>query len=163
MCIHLEKNNFLHPYWQMDSEFFKPISFFNLSNKIQFLDCKRLTDDRVYMPMWLIQFIKHKHMTRNFACGQCSLLAPVLGVSLPVLESRPMLLLLLELSPLMRTEMPLKLLALVMAGLKFRLELSESVLLHGRGSEYFGSFSELLWRLLAERPSFNLNNQLAPQ
>ena len=55
--------------------------------------------------------------------------------------------------------MPLKLLALVMAGLRLRLELSESVLLHGRGSPYFGSFSELLWRLLAERPSFSLEEQ----
>lgn len=70
-----------------------------------------------------------------------------------------MLLLLPELSPLMRTEMPLKLLALVMAGLRLRLELSESVLLHGRGSEYLGSFSELLWRLLAGRPSFNLRKE----
>lgn len=78
------------------------------------------------------------------------------GGYLPVLERRPMLLLLPELSPLMRTEMPLKLLALVMAGLRLRFELSESVLLHGRGSEFLGSFSELLWRLLAERPSFNL-------
>ena len=73
-----------------------------------------------------------------------------------------MLLLLAELSPRMSTEMPLKLLALVMAGLRLRLELSESVLLHGRGSPYFGSFSELLWRLLAERPSFNLEEHRLP-
>lgn len=62
----------------------------------------------------------------------------------PVFESLPMLLLLPELSPLVRTEIPLKLLALVTAGLKFRRELSESVLLQGRGSEYFKSFSVLL-------------------
>lgn len=55
-----------------------------------------------------------------------------------------MLLLLPELSPLVRTEIPLKLLALVTAGFRFRRELSESVLLQGRGSEYFNSFSVLL-------------------
>ena len=73
----------------------------------------------------------------------------------PVLERRPVpvLLLLAVLSPRIRTEMPLKLLALVMAGRRFRLELSESVLLQGRGSEYLGSVSALLWRLLPERAS----------
>jgi hypothetical protein len=55
-----------------------------------------------------------------------------------------MLLLLAELSPRMSTEMPLKLLALVMAGLRLRLELSESVLLQGRGSRHFMSLSVLL-------------------
>lgn len=63
-----------------------------------------------------------------------------------------MLLLLAVLSPRMRPgEMPLKLLALVMAGRgASRLELSElSVLLHGRGSPCRGrvSVSELLCRL----------------
>lgn len=62
----------------------------------------------------------------------------------PVLESLPVLLLLPVLSPLVRTEIPLKLLALVTAGFKLRRELSESVLLQGRGSEYFNSLSVLL-------------------
>lgn len=74
----------------------------------------------------------------------------------PVLERRPVLLLLLQLSPRMSTGMPLKLLVLFMAGRRLRLELSESVLLHGRGSEYLGSFSELLCRLFPDRLSFNL-------
>lgn len=52
------------------------------------------------------------------------------------------------LSPRVRMEIPLKLLALVTGGFKLRFELSESVLLHGRGSEDFSSFSVLLWRLL---------------
>lgn len=76
----------------------------------------------------------------------------------PVLERRPVLLLLAELSPLMRTEMLLKLLALVMVGLRLRLELSESVLLHGRASQFLGSFSELLCLLLADRPSPSLKS-----
>lgn len=72
-----------------------------------------------------------------------------------------MLLLLAVLSPLTRPgEMPLKLLALVMAGRgASRLELSElSVLLHGRGSLCRGSVSvsELLWRLAPEWPARNL-------
>lgn len=75
---------------------------------------------------------------------------------MPVLESRPAPLLLPELSPRISTEMPLKLPALVMAGFRIRPELSESVLLQGRSSEYQGSFSELLCRLLADRPSFSL-------
>lgn len=64
--------------------------------------------------------------------------------SLPVLDSLPVLLLLAVLSPRIRPgEMPLKLLALVMAGRgASRLELSElSVLLHGRGSPGRGSVS----------------------
>lgn len=44
----------------------------------------------------------------------------------------------------MSSEMPLKLLALVMAGFRLRFELSESVLLQGRGSEERASVSELL-------------------
>lgn len=79
----------------------------------------------------------------------------------PVLDSRPVLLLLAVLSPRMRPgEMPLKLLALVMAGRgASRLELSElSVLLHGRGSPCRGSVSvsELLCRLAPERLVRNL-------
>lgn len=73
----------------------------------------------------------------------------------PVLERRPVLLLLAVLSPRTRPgEMPLKLLALVMAGRgASRLELSElSVLLHGRGSPCRGSVSvsELLCRLVPD-------------
>lgn len=78
----------------------------------------------------------------------------------PVLESLPVLLLLAVLSPRTRPgQMPLKLLALVMAGRGARrLELSElSVLLHGRGSPCRGSVSELLCRLAPERPARNLN------
>jgi len=63
---------------------------------------------------------------------------------IPVLDSLPVLLLLPELSPLVRTEIPLKLLAFVTAGFRLRMELSESVLLQGRGSQYFSSFSVLL-------------------
>ena len=61
-----------------------------------------------------------------------------------------------ELSPRRRTEIPLKLLALVMAGRRFRLELSGLLLVPGRGSGVLGAFSDVLWRLLPERPSFNL-------
>lgn len=43
--------------------------------------------------------------------------------------------------------MPLKLLALVTGGRRLRMEPSESVLLHGRGSSDFISLSVLLWRL----------------
>lgn len=80
----------------------------------------------------------------------------------PVLESLPVLLLLAVLSPRTRPgEMPLKLLALAMAGRgASRLELSElSVLLHGRGSPCRGSVSvsELLCRLAPDRPARNLN------
>lgn len=83
---------------------------------------------------------------------------------LPVLESLPVLLLLAVLSPRMRPgEIPLKLLALVMAGRgASRLELSElSVLLHGRGSPCLGrvSVSELLCRLAPDRPARNLNKK----
>lgn len=75
-----------------------------------------------------------------------------------------MLLLLAVLSPRTRQgEMPLKLLALVMAGRgASRLELSElSVLLHGRGSPCRGrvSVSELLCRLAPERPALNLRGE----
>jgi len=56
-------------------------------------------------------------------------------------------LLLPTLSPRVRMEMPLKLLALVTGGRRLRLEPSESVLLHGRGSSAFISLSVLLWRL----------------
>lgn len=56
-----------------------------------------------------------------------------------------------RLSPLVRMEIPLKLLALVTGGLSVRLELSESVLLHGRGSKLFMSESVLLCRLLDAR------------
>lgn len=55
------------------------------------------------------------------------------------------------LSPLVRMEMPEKLLALVTGGRRVRLELSESVLLQGRGSRHFMSLSVLLWRLLDAR------------
>lgn len=83
---------------------------------------------------------------------------------LPVLESLPVLLLLAVLSPRTRPgEMPLKLLAFVMAGRgASRLELSElSVLLHGRGSPCRGSVSvsELLCRLAPDRPARNLRNK----
>lgn len=47
--------------------------------------------------------------------------------------------------------MPEKLLALVTGGRRVRLELSESVLLQGRGSRHFMSLSVLLWRLLDAR------------
>lgn len=67
-----------------------------------------------------------------------------------------MLLLLPELSPRLSTEMPLKLLALVTAGRRLRRELSESVLLQGRGSQHRSSVSVLLWWLLAERPDASL-------
>lgn len=60
-------------------------------------------------------------------------------------------LLLPRLSPLVRMEMPEKLLALVTGGRSVRLELSESVLLQGRGSRHFMSLSVLLWRLLDAR------------
>lgn len=60
-------------------------------------------------------------------------------------------LLLPRLSPLVRMEMPEKLLALVTGGRRVRLELSESVLLQGRGSRHFMSLSVLLWRLLDAR------------
>lgn len=56
-------------------------------------------------------------------------------------------LLLPMLSPRVRMEMPLKLLALVTGGRRLRMEPSESVLLHGRGSSDFISLSVLLWRL----------------
>lgn len=49
-----------------------------------------------------------------------------------------------RLSPRVRMEMPLKLLALVTGGRRVRFELSESVLLHGRGSRLFISLSVLL-------------------
>lgn len=83
---------------------------------------------------------------------------------MPVLESLPVLLLLAVLSPRTRQgEMPLKLLALVMAGRgASRWELSElSVLLHGRGSPCRGrvSVSELLCRLAPERPALNLRGE----
>lgn len=48
------------------------------------------------------------------------------------------------LSPRVRMEMPLKLLALVTGGRRLRMELSESVLLQGRGSSDFSSLSVLL-------------------
>lgn len=90
----------------------------------------------------------------------------LLGCLLPVFESLPVLLLLAVLSPLTRTgEMPLKLLALVMAGLgASRLELSElSVLLQGRGSPCRGSasVSELLCRLAPDWPARNLKGKKA--
>ena len=72
---------------------------------------------------------------------------------IPVFESLPMLLLLPELSPLVRTEIPLKLLALVTGGRMLRTEPSESVLLQGRGSRDLSSLSVLLWRLLEVRLS----------
>lgn len=70
---------------------------------------------------------------------------------LPALDSLPVLLLLAVLSLRMSTLMLLKLLALVIAGLPFLCELSESVLLHGRGSRLRGSFSELLSLNLQQR------------
>lgn len=77
-----------------------------------------------------------------------------MGSSLP--EREPLQLpcdplLLPMLSPLVRMEMPEKLLALVTGGRRVRLELSESVLLQGRGSRHFMSLSVLLWRLLDAR------------
>ena len=53
-------------------------------------------------------------------------------------------LLLPTLSPRVRLEMPLKLLALVTGGRRLRMEPSESVLLHGRGSNDLISLSVLL-------------------
>lgn len=53
-------------------------------------------------------------------------------------------LLLPRLSPLVRMEIPEKLLALVTGGRRVRLELSESVLLQGLGSRHFMSLSVLL-------------------
>lgn len=75
-----------------------------------------------------------------------------------------MLLLLAVLSPRTRPgDMPLKLLALVMAGRGARrCELSElSVLLHGRGSPCRGSVSvsELLCRLAPDRPARSLRRK----
>lgn len=55
------------------------------------------------------------------------------------------------LSPLVRMEIPLKLLALVTGGRMLRTEPSESVLLQGRGSRDLSSLSVLLWRLLEVR------------
>lgn len=57
------------------------------------------------------------------------------------------------LSPRVRMEIPLKLLALVTGGRTLRTEPSESVLLHGRGSRDLSSLSVLLWRLLEARLS----------
>lgn len=48
-------------------------------------------------------------------------------------------------------DIPEKLLALVTGGRRVRFELSESVLLQGRGSRHFISLSVLLWRLLDAR------------
>lgn len=63
----------------------------------------------------------------------------------PALDSFPVLLLLDVLSALLSTVMPPKLAVLVMAGLRLRLELSESVLLQARWwSDHLSSFSELL-------------------
>lgn len=76
---------------------------------------------------------------------------------LPVLDSLPVLLLLDELSPLVRTVIPPKLAVFVMAGFRFRLELSESVLLHGLWwSVHFNSFSVLLCRLPDAFPTLSL-------
>lgn len=81
----------------------------------------------------------------------------------PVLDRRPVLLLLAVLSPLTRPggDIPLKLLALVMGGRGARRwELSElSVLLQGRGSPWRGrvSVSELLCLLAPDRPTPSLN------
>lgn len=60
-------------------------------------------------------------------------------------------LLLPMLSPRVRMEMPLKLLALVTGGRRLRAEPSESVLLQGRGSSAFASPSLLLCLLLQAR------------
>lgn len=63
-------------------------------------------------------------------------------------------------------EIPLKLLALVTGGRSVRFELSESVLLHGRGSRLFISLSVLLCRLLdgrLELSLFPLQNRSAEQ
>ena len=73
----------------------------------------------------------------------------------PGLEILPALppLLLPMLSPRVRMEIPLKLLALVTGGRMLRTEPSESVLLQGRGSRDLSSLSVLLWRLLEVRLS----------
>jgi hypothetical protein len=73
----------------------------------------------------------------------------------PGLESLPALppLLLPMLSPRVRMEIPLKLLALVTGGRMLRTEPSESVLLQGRGSRDLSSLSVLLCRLLEVRLS----------
>lgn len=73
----------------------------------------------------------------------------------PGLEILPALppLLLPMLSPRVRIEIPLKLLALVTGGRMLRTEPSESVLLQGRGSRDLSSLSVLLWRLLEVRLS----------
>lgn len=71
----------------------------------------------------------------------------------PGLEILPALppLLLPMLSPRVRIEIPLKLLALVTGGRMLRTDPSESVLLQGRGSRDLSSLSVLLWRLLEVR------------
>lgn len=75
--------------------------------------------------------------------------------AIPGLEILPALppLLLPMLSPRVRMEIPLKLLALVTGGRMLRTEPSESVLLQGRGSRDLSSLSVLLWRLLEVRLS----------
>lgn len=85
---------------------------------------------------------------------------------LPGLEILPALppLLLPMLSPRVRIEIPLKLLALVTGGRMLRTEPSESVLLQGRGSRDLSSLSVLLWRLLEVRLSpsrFPLHAEIA--
>lgn len=73
-----------------------------------------------------------------------------IAVALPGLEILPALPPLL-LSPRVRMEMPLKLLALVTGGRILRTDPSESVLLQGRGSRDLSSLSVLLCRLLEVR------------
>lgn len=68
---------------------------------------------------------------------------------LEILPALPPLLL----SPRVRMEIPLKLLALVTGGRILRTEPSESVLLQGRGSRDLSSLSVLLCRLLEVRLS----------
>lgn len=93
---------------------------------------------------------EHLQCTPSSASSACP------EAAVPVLDSLPVLLLLPELSPRVSTEMPLKLLALVTAGFRLRRELSESVLLQGRGSQYLSSVSVLLWWLLADLPDASL-------
>lgn len=78
---------------------------------------------------------------------------PSADAAVPGLGVLPALPLPLLLSPRVRMETPLKLLALVTGGRMLRTEPSESVLLQGRGSRDLSSLSVLLCRLLEVRLS----------
>lgn len=90
---------------------------------------------------YLLILLEEGQMKKEEIPGLTVLLAPF------PLPMPPML------SPRVKMEMPLKLLALVTGGRRLRVEPSESVLLHGRGSRDFISLSVLLWRLPEARLS----------